>query len=40
METLGRNGGYLIGPSHTIEPEVPFENVQAFKDALEEFGRY
>jgi len=40
MATLGKNGGYVIGPSHTIEPEVPFENVQAFKEAVDEFGAY
>jgi len=40
MTTLGKNGGYLIAPSHTIEPEVPFENVEAFKEAVEEFGDY
>jgi uroporphyrinogen decarboxylase len=40
MATLGKNGGYLIGPSHTIEPEVPFANVKAFKEAVDEFGGY
>ena len=40
MATLGKNGGYLIAPSHTIEPEVPFENVKAFKEAVDELGGY
>lgn len=40
MATVGRNGGYLIGPSHTIEPEVPFENISALKRAIDEFGVY
>jgi uroporphyrinogen decarboxylase len=40
METIGKGGGYLIGPSHVIEPEVPWENLLALFDAIEEFGRY
>jgi len=40
MATLGRGGGYLIAPSHTIEPEVPFANVRAFKEVVDEFGVY
>ena len=40
MATLGKGGGYLISPSHTIEPEVPFANMKAFKEAVDEFGAY
>lgn len=40
IETLGKDGGYLIAPSHTIEPEVPWANVKAFRDAVAEFGDY
>ena len=40
MATLGKGGGYLISPSHTIEPEVPFANLKAFKEAVDEFGVY
>ena len=25
LETIGQNGGYVIGPTHYIEPEVPGE---------------
>ena len=28
-ETLGRGGGYILGPSHLFQPEVPPENVRA-----------
>jgi uroporphyrinogen decarboxylase len=31
---LGRSGGLLIAPSHILEPEVPWENVLAFVDAV------
>jgi uroporphyrinogen decarboxylase len=40
METIGKDGGFLIGPSHMIEPEVPWENLVAMFDAIEEFGAY
>lgn len=40
METVGRNGGLLIGPAHMIEPEVPWENLVAFMEAVEEYGYY
>ncbi len=40
METIGRNGGLLLGPAHMIEPEVPWENLVAFFDAVEEYGYY
>lgn len=38
IELLGRGGGYLIGPNHVVEPEVPWENLLAFFDAVREFG--
>jgi len=37
---LGHGGGYLIAPSHTIEPEVPFENIEALRNAIDELGVY
>lgn len=40
IETLGKNGGYFIGPNHVVEPEVPWENLEAFFEAVEEYGRY
>ena len=40
IETVGQGGGLLIGPSHVIEPEVPWENVVAFVEAVKEFGVY
>lgn len=40
MDTVGWGGGLLIGPSHMIEPEVPWENMLAFRDAVQEFGWY
>jgi len=33
-EILGRNGGYIIAPSHAIQPDTPIENIlAAFEEA-------
>lgn len=33
-ETLGRNGGYILGPAHLFQPDVPPENILAVYQAL------
>ncbi len=40
IETVGKGGGLLIGPAHVIEPEVPWENILAFVEAVREYGEY
>lgn len=40
METVGKNGGFIIGPTHFIEPEIPWDNVVAMFEAIEEYGYY
>jgi uroporphyrinogen decarboxylase len=40
IETVGRGGGLLISPTHTLEPEVPWQNLLAFVHAVREFGAY
>jgi uroporphyrinogen decarboxylase len=40
IETVGKGGGLLLAPTHMIEPDVPWENVQAFIDAVKEYGQY
>ncbi|MFC1607585.1 uroporphyrinogen decarboxylase family protein [Candidatus Latescibacterota bacterium] len=40
METVGRNGGLLLAPSHVLQPDVPWENIVAFFEAVEEYGYY
>jgi uroporphyrinogen decarboxylase len=40
IETVGQGGGLLISPTHTLEPDVPWQNVLAFVEAVGEFGRY
>jgi uroporphyrinogen decarboxylase len=33
VETVGRNGGLFLAPTHMIEPEVPLANIVAFVEA-------
>ncbi len=40
METIGADGGYLMAPSHLINPDIPWENIVAFFEAAETYGRY
>ena len=40
METIGRNGGLLLSPSHVLQPDTSWENIVAFFEAVEEFGYY
>ncbi len=39
-ETVGRAGGYICSPAHRVEPESPLENIDAFVEAVEEYGYY
>lgn len=40
IEKVGKGGGLLLAPTHVIEPEVPWENVEAFLEAVQEYGKY
>jgi uroporphyrinogen decarboxylase len=40
IETLGADGGYMLGPVHIIMPDVPPENILAMVDAAVEYGSY
>ena len=40
IETVGKGGGLLLAPTHVLEPEVPWRNVIAFVQAVEELGAY
>ena len=33
-------GGYIVGPAHSLEPDVSPENIVALYDAAYEYGRY
>jgi uroporphyrinogen decarboxylase len=40
IHTLGRDGGLLIAPTHVLEPEVPWNNIRAFFEAVDAYGVY
>jgi uroporphyrinogen decarboxylase len=40
IHSLGSGGGYILGPSHNIEPDTPVENVVAMYEAALEYGQY
>jgi uroporphyrinogen decarboxylase len=39
IEKYGRNGGLIVSPTHTLEPDVPLENIDMFFAACNEYGR-
>lgn len=36
----GMGGGFIIAPSHNIQPDTPLENILAYFEAVKEFGKY
>jgi uroporphyrinogen decarboxylase len=40
IQTVGRGGGFVISPAQTMYSDVPWENVVAFFEAVEEYGDY
>ena len=40
IRTVGQGGGLFLAPTHVLEPDVPWDNVLAFVDAVREFGEY
>lgn len=40
IRTVGEGGGLLVAPTHLVEPEVPWENILTFIEAVEEYGAY
>ena len=37
LQACGKQGGIVIAPTHVVEPEVPWENLLAMKEACETF---
>ncbi|NPV06399.1 MAG: hypothetical protein HPY83_00375 [Anaerolineae bacterium] len=37
---VGAGGGLLVAPTHLVEPEVPWENILALVQAVEDYGWY
>lgn len=40
IEVLGKGGGYMAAPAHIIQADTPPENVEAFIEAVREYGVY
>lgn len=40
IEVAGQGGGLVVSPAHLIEPDVPWENVEAFFEAVMRYGQY
>ena len=40
IETVGKDGGLILSPSHLINPDISWENIVAFFEAADEFGWY
>lgn len=40
IENVGQGGGLLIAPTHVLEPDVPWGNIVALFEAVDEYGRY
>lgn len=38
IENVGHHGGLLVAPTHVLEPDVPWENVRALAEAVDQFG--
>ncbi len=38
IDKYGRNGGLIVSPTHTLEPEVPLENIDMFFAACNKYG--
>ena len=36
MEEVGRGGGFILAPSHNLQPDIPIENVLAVYSAVAE----
>ena len=34
IQTVGRGGGLVVSPTHILEPDVPWENIEALADAI------
>lgn len=40
VEVCGQGGGYVLAPAHHIQADTPLENVFAFYEAAEKYGKY
>ena len=39
IETVGKNGGFILAPAHNIQPDTPVENILAMYSVVEKDRR-
>jgi len=40
IKSVGYNGGLLLGPTHILQPDIPWKNIVTLYRAIERYGRY
>jgi uroporphyrinogen decarboxylase len=40
IASVGKGGGLVLSPTHTVEPDVPWENIEALVSAVKKRGIY
>jgi uroporphyrinogen decarboxylase len=40
MDALAPGGGFIFGPAHALQPDVPLTNIEAMLEAAREYGAY
>jgi uroporphyrinogen decarboxylase len=40
IDIVGKDGGLVVAPTHLLEPEVPWENIESFVKAVQKYGKY
>ena len=38
ISVLGANGGFILAPSHTLQPDVPIQNITTLYDSVRKYG--
>jgi len=38
INILGKDGGYIVAPTHNIQDDTPVENIDAFFETVMEYG--
>ncbi len=38
MDICGDDGGLVVAPTHVIEPEVPWRNLEAIRDEIKKIN--
>ena len=37
IDKIGKGGGFILAPTHVLEPEVPWENIEAMLSVVNEY---